>query len=135
MTYLTIILPLPDGELLFVAVKNSHVIMIWIFSCSWSCNLHLKENIGVSWWLDKLSIQHCHCCGLGHWCGVQVWSPALELLRAMAEAKKKWKIKENMITRYNLPHAKILRIFILLKGKPITTWYWTKCNIQFLQVN
>lgn len=70
------------GTPLSVAVNtNSHVTVMWMFSCSWSYISHLKDNT---------------------------------------------------ITRYNLPHAKILRIFILLNGKPIVTRNWNRHNIAVL---
>ena len=38
-------------------------------------------------WLSRLRIQHCHCCGLGYWCGVGL-SLAQELPHAVGMAKK-----------------------------------------------
>ena len=62
-------------------------------------SLNILKRVAFSWWLSRLRIQHCHCCGLGHSCGMRfgslLWHGFLaqEFLYAMGATKKEKKKK------------------------------------------
>ena len=48
-----------------------------------SCQTTFQSGVVVPWWLSRLRIWHCHCCGSGP------WALAWELLHATGVAKNK----------------------------------------------
>ena len=58
----------------------------------------LKENCRVPWWLSRLRIWCCPCCGSGY-CWAVGWIPDGELLHATSLAKKKKKKIKNRENR------------------------------------
>ena len=61
---------------------------------------------GIPWWLSRLMIQCCHCCGSGVTAVVQVQSLAQKLLHAMSAAKEK---KNHTVSTY---YKSFLMIFV-----------------------
>ena len=69
-----------------------------------------KSYLGVSWWPRELRVQHCHYCGLGHYCGTGL-IPGPENPHAMGTACPKT-ISQFLIININI---NIFHIFIYIK--------------------
>jgi len=65
----------------------------------------LPNKPGVPRWLSGLRIQHCHCCGSGHCCGLEFssWPQGTSVCCRLGQKQNKTKQKKNGKNIQNFP--------------------------------
>ena len=73
--------------------------------------------MGVPWWLSRLRIWHCQCCGLGRCCGVGLIPiPGVSMCHRHGQKKKK---KKKRIESCSVDDSQEELPYILVEGNEL----------------